>query len=145
MFKKRKAAAQFNNVKIESHGISFSSKLEAATYEMLLLRVKAGEYKSIQVQDYIYMTDARILYIPDFKCELSDESGFDWHESKGYESALWPTKKRLWRHYGPGKLFIWKGNWRKPVLSETVVPVLKPHEPCEDCSGLKSKGYIVDY
>jgi hypothetical protein len=34
---------------------------------------------------------------------------FVWAEAKGFETDPWKMKK-LWKHYGPGKLEIYKGN-----------------------------------
>jgi hypothetical protein len=86
-----------------------------------MLRVKAGEIKSIQHEDHIYLTDARIGYVPDFRCEAINGESF-WVEAKGYEAPVWPLKKKLWRFYGPGLLEIWGGTHSNPRLIETVIP-----------------------
>jgi hypothetical protein len=112
---------RFGNKKQELDGHSFASKLEASVYQTLKLRMKAGEIISIQCQDHIYLTDARIGYIPDFKCQ--DSSGeFFWVEAKGYPNDVWPIKKKLWKSYGPGKLEIWTGSHLNPQLTEIIIP-----------------------
>ena len=114
-------SAKIGNEKVSLDGHSFGSKLEAAVYQLLKFRMKAGEIQSIQVQDHIYLTDARIGYIPDFKCTAPDGSVF-WVEAKGYANDRWPIKKKLWKFYGPGPLEIWMGNHKNPTLTETIIP-----------------------
>lgn len=66
--------------------------------------------KNCAIQDYqpkVYMTDARILYKPDFKCFDSKEGISFYVEAKGFETAVWKIKKRLWREYGPARLEIY--------------------------------------
>jgi hypothetical protein len=120
--KRKGQEAKMGNEATSLDGYSFGSKLEAAVYQMLKLRKLGGEIAEIQVQDHIYLTDARIGYIPDFKCTAPDGSVF-WVEAKGYANDRWPMKKKLWKFYGPGPLEIWKGHYRNPKLDETVVPV----------------------
>lgn len=109
--------------KYNAHPISgFDSKLEAAVYDLLILREKAGEIRFRQSQKHIYLTDARVLYIADFEFEYVANGEIAYAEAKGYESARWPTVKKLWKHYGPGRLEIWKGTYKKPYLDETINP-----------------------
>jgi hypothetical protein len=67
--------------------------------------MKVGEIRSIELQDSVYLTDARIRYVADFKC-LAYTGEIFWVEAKGYPTASWALKKRLWRYYGPGRLEI---------------------------------------
>lgn len=121
----------FVNKGVSSDGYSFSSKLEAATYQLLKQRLLAGEIKTIQVQDHILIcgppghrcpTHGKIESIVDFKCTRQDGSVF-WVEAKGFESQRWPMKKRLWRHFGPGVLELWGGSHARPKLLETITPM----------------------
>lgn len=106
-----------------SLGHSHGSKLEGAVCQLIQLRERAGELKLLQVQDHVYLTLARIGYVPDFKChDLRDGKDF-WVEAKGYANDRWPIKKKLWKHYGPGKLEIWIGSHLRPVLDEVITPV----------------------
>lgn len=73
--------------------------------DQLHLRMKVGEIRSIELQDSVYLTDAKIRYVADFKC-WSISGDIFWVEAKGYPTASWALKKRLWRYYGPGKLEI---------------------------------------
>lgn len=113
---------KYRSKRVNYEGHSFASQLEAAVYNLLLLREKAGEVKEIQHQDHVYLTKARICYIPDFKfidLKTNEES---WAEAKGFETSDWKIKKKLWKFYGPGKLEIYKGSSKKITLSEVIIP-----------------------
>jgi hypothetical protein len=110
---------KYGNTKTSLDGYSFSSKLEASVYSLLLLQPFV---KVLQVQDHVYLTDARILYIPDFKCLKTDTGEIYWVEAKGYSTDVWAIKRRLWKHYGPGRLEVYKGSAARPCLSETIIP-----------------------
>lgn len=114
--------AKYKNKKVHHAGYSFASQFECAVFNLLLLREKAGEIRDIQCQDHIYLTEARICYIPDFKFVDLQTNNFAWAEAKGFETDVWKIKKRLWEHYGPGRLEIYKGNAKKVFLKETVIP-----------------------
>lgn len=118
-------ATRYGNVSTSTDGYSFSSKLEASVYQILKLREKAGELEVLQTQDHIYLTDARIGYVPDFKCKDLHTGAVFWAEAKGYANDRWPILKKLWKFYGPGKLEIWKGSHVSPVLDEVIVPASK--------------------
>jgi hypothetical protein len=123
---------KYSRKKVERAGYSFDSKLEAALFDQLKLRERAGEISDLQAQDTIYLTDARIMYKPDFKSILVKTGEPIWHEAKGLELPIWRIKLRLWRHYGPGPLEIWKGHYGKLTLTETVFPKTKIEELSED-------------
>jgi hypothetical protein len=105
-----------------ARGHSHRSKLERAVCDLILLREKAGEIRLVQVEDHIYLTKARIGYVVDFKCELIDTGAPLWIEAKGFPNDRWPMKKKLWKHYGPGMLEIWRGTHARPYLDETIIP-----------------------
>lgn len=109
-------------------GLAFASKLEASVYQLLCLRQKAGEIHSIQCQDHVYLSRARIHYIPDFKCLDAKTKQYFWVEAKGYANDRWPTKKKLWKFYGPGRLEIWGGHYLRPCLTEEVIPIASANE-----------------
>jgi hypothetical protein len=124
---KRKKGEKYGNKKVETDGYSFASGLEAALYEQLKLRKLTGEIESIKVQAKVLLTDAKILYKPDFECVRTDGTKF-WAESKGFETSDWRIKRRLWMHYGPGPLEIWKGSAKRLTLAETLIPEREPIE-----------------
>jgi len=117
----KRSTHKYNASKVESDGHSFSSKLELAVYGLLKMRKLAGEIKEIQVQAHCYLTEARILYIPDFRCVMADGSEL-YVEAKGYETDVYRIKCRLWKHYGFGPLEIWKGSPTRLNLHETILP-----------------------
>lgn len=108
--------------KTEVNGIVFSSKLEAALYSYFELEKSLGNIKSIELQPKIYMTEAKILFKPDFKIIQNDDSYF-YAESKGMETPSYAIKKRLWKHYGDGELHVYKGSATKIRLDEIVKPI----------------------
>lgn len=111
-------------------GLQFHSKLEASVHQMLTLREKAKELTVLKCQDVQYLTRARIRYEPDFKClDLVTLEEF-WVEAKGYANDRWPTIKKLWGSYGPGKLEIWTGTYKYPTLAEIIIPKTKPCLGC---------------
>lgn len=113
---------KYGQVGTRLDGYSFGSMLEAMVYLILKDRQRKGELKILQTQDHVYLTDAEIEYIPDFKClDLRTQEIF-WVEAKGFANERWPIKKRLWKYYGPGKLEIWMGTHQSPFLKETVIP-----------------------
>lgn len=113
---------RFGNQGVQTDGRSFGSKLEAAVYEYLKAREQAGEIKILQCQDHVYLTEARVLYIPDFKCFDVSKGAEFFAEAKGFANDRWPTIKKLWKHYGPGPLEIYKGSYKNPILDEIIIP-----------------------
>ncbi len=111
---------KFGNQRVTNGSYSFASKLEASVYTMLKARENSDEIQILQVQDHVYLTKARIHYIPDFKCMDKKTNEVFWVEAKGYANDRWPMKKKLWKFYGPGKLEIWKGTHLRPYLDEVV-------------------------
>lgn len=116
---------KYGNTRVDRDGLSFASKIEATVYQYLKLRERAGELKVIQCQAHVYLSNARILYVPDFKCELANGEPL-FVESKGFCSQRWPIIKKLWLHYAEAPLEIWMGHHLKPFLAETIVPRTKP-------------------
>lgn len=101
---------------------SFPSKLERDVYELLLQRQKLGEIKDLQCQIQVHLTKAKILYKPDFKYFNCVNEQTEYAEAKGFETNIWNLKKRLWKFYGPAKLFIYKASGKIIVLSEIIEP-----------------------
>lgn len=111
--------SKYSAKKVSHAGYSFGSKLEASVYDLLLLDKVAGVIATIQCQASVYLTDARILYKPDFK--ITNVDGKEWYcEAKGFETPVWAIKLRLWRFYGPGELHVYKGSAARPYLDEIV-------------------------
>jgi hypothetical protein len=119
--RKDKKKHKYGAKKTERPGYSFGSKLEARIFDDLCLRKLAGEIIDIKVQASVYLTDADILYKPDFLCHLQDGSFF-YVEAKGFKTPVWAIKRRLWKFYGPGELHVYEGSHTRPILAEVIKP-----------------------
>lgn len=115
-FGRRFRKSKLGNTRVQLDGYSFASKLEAAVYLQLKISLLAGEIKILAHQPRVHLTDARILYIPDFKCINVKTNEIFFVEAKGFETPDWKIKKKLWEKYGPASLHIWRGTYRRPVL-----------------------------
>jgi hypothetical protein len=113
---------KYGRKKVNKLGITFDSKLESAVHDLLLLREKAGEIRNIRQQVSVHLTLAKILYKPDFSFEVVATGETEYVEAKGLVTPVFAIKKRLWEFYGPSKLTIYKGGYRKPYLDEIVIP-----------------------
>ena len=115
-----------------SYGFSHRSKLERAVCDQIADLEKAGELRHLAHEDTQYLSRARYKYIPDFKVESLKTGEIYWIEAKGKGDHRWPTTKRMWRFYGPGRLEIYTGKWQSPALIQTIVPEpgAKEEEAC---------------
>ena len=105
---------KYHAKRTEIDGIKFASKAEAAYYSYL----KLAKIKIIDLQPKIYLTDARILYKPDF---LIEENGIKKYiEVKGMRTAVFNIKLRLFKKYCEMPLIIVSYNGRKFKIEETV-------------------------
>jgi len=114
--------SKYKNSKTTFAGRRFDSKAEAGLFGHLKLLELAGEIKDIRCQESVYLTDARIQYIADFSCFHVESNQKQWVEFKGLETAVWRIKRRLWMHYGPGKLVVYKGSHKRIFIAEEIVP-----------------------
>jgi hypothetical protein len=103
-------------------GHSHRSKLESSVCQILQFRAKAGELEILQTEAQVYLTLAKILYKPDWKCRDLKTGELFYVEAKGFANEKWPIKRRLWEHYGPAPLEIWMGTHVSPYLDETIIP-----------------------
>lgn len=101
-------------------GLSFASKLEASVYTLLKAQENAGEIEIDQTQEHVYLSEAKIVYIADFKCRSKKNGSTFFVEAKGFETPEWRLKRRLWMSYGPGELHIYKGTHLRPFLHEIL-------------------------
>lgn len=103
-------------------GYSFASKLEASVYDILCLMQKQGELRELFCQPHVFLTQARIEMIPDFRAIETETGEVAYFEAKGFETDVWRIKRKLWKFYGPGRLHVYKGDHRRPSLCETLTP-----------------------
>lgn len=99
---------KYKNVRIRVAGRSFQSKGEASCFNMLELMERAGEISELRCQTQVYLTKAKIIYKPDFTWKDNKSGRYYWGEYKGFETPEWRIKRRLWQHYGPGPLVVYK-------------------------------------
>lgn len=96
--------SKFNNIKKVIDGIKFDSQLEAAYY----LELQRLKVKIIEFQPKVRLTDANILYKPDFL--IVEDGQKVYIDVKGMQTPVFNIKKRLWKSYGPGRLILVKKN-----------------------------------
>jgi hypothetical protein len=113
--------SKYRAKKIQYNDFSFASQLEAAVFQWLQLRVKNKEISDMRCQETVYLTKARIISKPDFSFYENGTKRFA--EAKGFETPEWRIKRRLWEHYGPGPLEIYKGSAKSFRLHETIIPI----------------------
>lgn len=142
MKRQTRSTGTLYNVETNLDGYRFDSKLEASVYQLLKLREKSGELKIKQHQKHIYLSEARVIYIPDFECVDVASGAIFYVEAKGFESPRWPTVKKLWKFFGPGRLEIWKGTYKNPKLVETIIPKTES-DACMMCGRRKESGYVI--
>lgn len=110
-------------------GESFPSKLEAAVYEILRLRERAGEISEIKRQDSVSLGFG-LRWKVDFSFTVNATGARQWAEAKGVWDRQAKRNLKMWdAGAGPGPLEIWQGSYRAPKLVETVTPTatLCPH------------------
>jgi hypothetical protein len=114
--------------KIDFHGRSFASQLEASLYGYLLQLVQAGEQQELTCQPQCLIGPPGTtrsecqLMIPDFRTyELATKHHVFW-EAKGFEDEKWKYKRKIWLWHGPGPMRIFKGSARSFKMVEELVP-----------------------
>lgn len=110
---------------VTSDGVSFPSRLEARRWSQLLLLQQAGEISDLKRQPRVELTRAKIVDHPDFVYTECDRQVFE--ETKGFETADYLIKKKLWRVYGPGVLRVMKAAGGQSVrMAEEIIPECRP-------------------
>jgi hypothetical protein len=100
----------------------FPSKFEAAVFQILLLRERAGEIRGIRRQHCVDL-GYRIRWKIDFSFTDVDSGRTVFAEAKGFPDQVYKMKLKMYRNgAGEHKLEIWKGTWRKPYLAEVFDP-----------------------
>jgi predicted nuclease of restriction endonuclease-like RecB superfamily len=111
--------------RVEFNGRAYASKAEAITGAWLQMLCKNGLIGNIRHQQKVYLTDARIGYIPDFVIWDTVLRQDVYVETKGFETNEWLIKKKLWKFYGPGTLRIYNVRNGQVILLEEIVPSKK--------------------
>jgi hypothetical protein len=114
--------SNFKRTRVELDGRSFASKLEASVYCLLKQEVALGAIRNLECQVEVRLTNASIIYKPDFRFVDVVTGESIYAEAKGFETPEWRLKLKLWKFYGPGPLKIYRGSAAYPKLMETVIP-----------------------
>lgn len=112
--------------KVSFDGYSFASKAEAALYQELKKELHAGLWVELKCQVSVYLTDAKILYKPDFM--TTDPNGkIVYHEMKGFETASYRIKRKLWPFYAGYDLVVYGYEYKKGevIFKERITPRVK--------------------
>lgn len=110
--------------RIELDGRSFRSKAEVQMYTDLKARETKGEVSNIRCEVKITLLpgarNERIDYYLDFVVFDEILKHDRYIEVKGFETDKWKMKVKLWRHFGPGVLEVWKVGWNSLQLAEEI-------------------------
>ena len=98
--------SKFKSIKTTIAGKKFDSKAEASYYLYLKQQENLGIIEILALQPKVYLTDAKILYKPDFKYLIKGVGKIVYADVKGFSTPVFNLKKKLWKFYGDGCLEI---------------------------------------
>ncbi len=130
---RRNPEKKYGNIRIRcALHRSHRSKLESAVCEIYR---NDPRYEILKAEDHVRLSLAAVLYIADFRIRDKATQEIFWAEAKGYAAPRWPTIKKLWKGYGPGRLVIWGGSYARPTLTQEIVPESNASVPraCPRC------------
>lgn len=121
------AKNKFGAISVTRGGKKFPSRLEAAVYDILVLREKSGEISKIACQYDLLLKkkcsecgDGPVRWKVDFSF-IDNRSGERcFAEAKGVEGPAYRLRKKLFKRNRPGRLEVWKGTWKNPKLVEVI-------------------------
>lgn len=100
---------------------NFASKLEASVYQMLQFRERAGEISDIKCQHRVNLI-GQVFWRVDFSYIDNATNERCFVEAKGFRTADYEIKKKLWPECRAERLEIWGGSYQRPRLMETIIP-----------------------
>lgn len=112
--------SKYRSHKTFYNGRRYDSKAESIVSNQLQLEQRAGEISGLEFQVQVELTDAKIIYKPDFK--YVRKSVVTYGECKGFETAEWRIKRKLWQYYGPGPLEVYNVVNGRVILKEIINP-----------------------
>ncbi len=104
---------------------AFPSRLEAAVFEILRLRVIAGELDMLTRYDKVKFPEAMTSWTIDFWAIDTKTDKPVWIEAKGMRCSKWVHFEKCWQKYGPGPLILYQGDYRSPVERAPIYPEVK--------------------
>ncbi len=117
-----KKKAKYGQTRVVSPLGAFPSKLEAAVFGLLRLRVAAGELDMLTRYDKVHFSQALTSWTIDFWAMDTKTGKPVWCEAKGMECSRWKHFVKVWKRDGPGPLEIWGGSYKTPFLVRTIIP-----------------------
>lgn len=120
-----KRSSKYGNKKVEYRGHVFDSIAERDCYIFFELAAQSGELQLMGLQPKIYLTEAKILYKPDFYYFDNKLRQYVYVDAKGFRTATFNLKARLWKYYGPGILTLCSGYGLNIKVIETIIPMRK--------------------
>jgi hypothetical protein len=103
----------------------FGSKLEKAVHQKLLDQQTLGLISDIKRQQTLVLQDGprdeRITWRVDFTYRQNDTGETVAVEAKGFPTADYKLKLKLFRGNPPMRLEIWAGDYKRPKLVEIVM------------------------
>lgn len=99
------------------HSHASRAESECCCYFQLLER--GGELEILKSQPNVFVTDAKLRIIPDWLIRYRDGREV-YADYKGCESPSWRKNRKLWIHYGPKPLEVWKKKGTRFFVSETL-------------------------
>lgn len=114
---------KFNAEAVISDGKHSPSKLEHSVFFQYELRQRNGEIRNLTKNATVHLLSTPLGVIK-YKSDggYEDDNGPRWIEAKGVEGERWRIIRKLWSLCGPGPLEVWKGNHKRPGLSEVIIP-----------------------
>jgi len=118
----KEKAQKFKNKRVSSRGESFPSKLERAVFEILCLRVAAGELDMLTRYEKVSFLDGYVSWSIDFWAIETKTNTPVWIEAKGMKCQKWKLFEKVWKDRGPGKLVLYMGDYRNPTEMPPIIP-----------------------
>ncbi len=101
----------------------FSSKMEAAGYDLLKLREMAGEIREIKCQQSVTLIEKNghsIRWKIDYSFIVSKTDCLEYLEIKGVETSDYKLKLKLYKMNPPAPLTIYKGSYKRLYIAERI-------------------------
>jgi len=119
---RKKKAAKYKQTRTTIRNESFPSKLEGAVFELLRLRVAAGELDMLTRYEKVSFLDGFVSWSIDFWAIETKTNTPVWIEAKGMKCQKWKLFEKVWKDRGPGKLVLYMGDYRNPTEMPPIIP-----------------------
>ena len=123
---RRQSSAKYSSVRCnntffsELAGRRFDSQLERRVAEHLVSMQRNREIKDLRFQDQVELTRAGITWRIDFSYVQNKVKWYE--EAKGFQTADYMLKLKLYRVYGQAPLRITKEGYNKNLVTEEIYP-----------------------